>query len=120
MDDDPSVREVLSGMLGVLGHLVTESSDGAEAIELYRESFSSGKPFDAVIMDLTVPGGMGGEAAIEELKAIDPNVRAVVSSGYANNMVLANYSEYGFIGRLVKPFKISTLKKELNTVLTQV
>ncbi|NOQ21161.1 MAG: PAS domain S-box protein [Candidatus Aegiribacteria sp.] len=119
MDDDRIVREVLSGMLDVLGHDATESSDGAEAIELYRERFASGEPFDAVIMDLTVPGGMGGEAAIEKLKEIDPDVRAIVSSGYANNMVLSNYSEYGFSGRLVKPFRISTLKKELNTVLTQ-
>ncbi len=120
MDDDASVREVLSGMLGVLGHDVTESSDGAEAIELYRERFSSGEPFDAVIMDLTVPGGMGGEAAVEKLKKIDPDVKAIVSSGYANNTVLSNYSDYGFSGRLVKPFRISTLKKTLNSVLTLV
>ncbi len=120
MDDDSSVLEVLSGMLDVLGHDVTESSEGAEAIELYRERFTSGEPFDAVIMDLTVPGGMGGEAAINKLKEIDPDIKAIVSSGYANNTVLANYSEYGFSGRLVKPFRISTLKKELNTVLTKV
>ncbi len=119
MDDDARVREVLSGMLDVLGHVAAESSDGAEAIELYRESISAGEPFDAVIMDLTVPGGMGGEGAIEKLMAIDPDVRAIVSSGYANNTVLSNYSEYGFRGRLVKPFRISTLKKELNKVLAQ-
>lgn len=119
MDDDARVREVLSGMLDVLGHVAAESSDGAEAIELYRESISAGEPFDAVIMDLTVPGGMGGEGAIEKLKVIDPDVRAIVSSGYANNTVLSNYSEYGFRGRLVKPFRISTLKKELNKVLAQ-
>lgn len=119
MDDDARVREVLSGMLDVLGHVSAESSDGAEAIELYRESFSAGDPFDAVIMDLTVPGGMGGESAIEKLKKIDPDVRAIVSSGYANNTVLSNYSEYGFTGRLVKPFRVSTLKKELCKVLAQ-
>ncbi len=119
MDDDPSVREVLSGMLKVLGHVVTESADGIEAIELYRERFKSGEPFDAVIMDLTVPGGMGGEAAIGKLKKINPDVRAIVSSGYANNTVLSNYSDYGFRGRLIKPFRISTLLKELNTVLKQ-
>ena len=120
MDDDASVREVLSGMLDILGHVPTESSDGAEAIEIYRERYSAGEPFDAVIMDLTVPGGMGGEAAIDKLKEIDPDVRVIVSSGYANNTVLSNYSEYGFRGRLVKPFRISTLEKELNTVLSQV
>jgi CheY-like chemotaxis protein len=100
MDDDASVREVLSGMLDILGHVPTESSDGAEAIEIYRERYSAGEPFDAVIMDLTVPGGMGGEAAIDKLKEIDPDVRVIVSSGYANNTVLSNYSEYGFRGRL--------------------
>jgi len=120
MDDDPRVREVLSGMLDVLGHDVIQSSDGAEAIELYREGFISGNPFDAVIMDLTVPGGMGGEAAIDMLKEIDPDVRAIVSSGYANNTVLSNYSDYGFSGRLVKPFRIPTLKKVLISVLTPV
>ena len=119
MDDDAKVREVLCGMLDVLGHSAAESSDGAETIEIYRESFSAGDPFDAVIMDLTVPGGMGGEAAIEKLKEIDPDVKAIVSSGYANNTVLSNYSEHGFTGRLVKPFRISTLKKELNKVLAQ-
>lgn len=118
MDDDPRVREVLSGMLDILGHYVTESADGSEAVELYRERFSSGEPFDVVIMDLTVPGGMGGEAAIKMMKEIDPDIRAIVSSGYANNTVLSNFTDYGFSGRLIKPFKISSLKKELNTVLT--
>ncbi|MCD4702076.1 MAG: PAS domain S-box protein [Candidatus Aegiribacteria sp.] len=118
MDDDPRVREVLSGMLDILGHYVTESADGSEAVDLYRERFSSGEPFDVVIMDLTVPGGMGGEAAIKMMKEIDPDIRAIVSSGYANNTVLSNFTDYGFSGRLIKPFKISSLKKELNTVLT--
>jgi PAS domain S-box-containing protein len=119
MDDDPKIRRVLTGMLKVLGHRVTESSDGAEAVELYREHFSSGEPFDAVIMDLTIPGGMGGEAAIKILKEIDPDVRAIVSSGYATNPVLSNYSDYGFRGELVKPFRISTLKKEMKAILAQ-
>ncbi len=119
MDDNPRVRDVLAGMLDVLGHDVTESADGAEAIELYQERFSSGEPFDAVIMDLTIPGGMGGEVAIEKLQKIDPDVRAIVSSGYASNTVLSNYTDHGFSGRLLKPFRISTLKKELNTVLTR-
>lgn len=118
MDDDPRVREVLTGMLDILGHYVTESADGSEAVELYRRRFSSGEPFDVVIMDLTVPGGMGGEAAIKMMKEIDPDIRAIVSSGYANNTVLSNFTDYGFSGRLIKPFRISSLKKELKTVLT--
>jgi PAS domain S-box-containing protein len=119
MDDDPGVRKVLSGMLEILGHEVTESANGAEAIELYREQFSSGVPFDVVIMDLTIPGGMGGEAAVKQLIKIDPDVKAIVSSGYSNNPVLSNYSDYGFCGELVKPFRISILKKELKAVLSR-
>lgn len=119
MDDDQKVRQVLSGMLKVLGHKVTESADGAEAIELYKEKLSSGETFDAVIMDLTIPGGMGGEAAIKVLKKIDPDVKAIVSSGYSTNPVLSNYSDYGFRGELVKPFRISTLEKELKTLLVR-
>jgi len=118
MDDDPTIRKVLSGMLKVLGHEVTESADGAEALELYRKKKSSGKPFDLVIMDLTIPGGMGGEVAIRQLREIDPDVKAIVSSGYATNSVLSNHSEYGFSGKLVKPFRISTLKTEIKSVLS--
>lgn len=119
MDDDQKVRQVLSGMLKILGHKVTESADGAEAIKLYKEKFSSGEPFDAVIMDLTIPGGMGGEAAIKVLKEIDPDVKAIVSSGYSTNPVLSNYSDYGFRGELVKPFRIATLEKELKLLLSR-
>ncbi len=117
MDDDTGVREVLSGMLAVLGHDVIQSSDGAEAIELYREKYSSGEPFDLVIMDLTIPGGMGGEEAVAVLRDINPDVRAIVSSGYANNPVMSNFMDYGFSGRLSKPFRISTLRKELSSAL---
>lgn len=119
MDDDPRVRQVLGSMLAALGHSVTDSEDGWEAVELYQRGMVSGSPYDAVIMDLTVPGGMGGEAAIEELKRMDPDVRAIVSSGYANNPVLSNYGDYGFSGSLVKPYSLSHLQEELDSVLTQ-
>jgi len=119
MDDDPKVREVLGSMLKVLGHQVTECTDGVEAVELYRMGISSGRPFDAVIMDLTVPGGMGGEKAIDHLRKLDPRVKAIVSSGYANNPVLSSYIEYGFSGSLVKPFSIAVLREELDSVLSQ-
>lgn len=118
MDDDPRVRQVLGSMLAALGHSVTESEDGREAVELYQRGMASGRPFDAVIMDLTVPGGMGGEAAIEELRKIDPDVKAIVSSGYANNPVLSSYGDYGFYGSLVKPYSLSQLRNELDSVLT--
>jgi len=117
MDDDHKVREVLGSMLEALGHAVTGCADGDSAVELYRDGLTSEKPYDAVIMDLTVPGGTGGEAAVNRLREIDPGVRAIVSSGYANNPVLSCYLDYGFSGSLVKPFSLSVLRKELESVL---
>lgn len=113
MDDDELVQEVASQVLVELGYEVVTASDGEEAIKLYREAFGNGKPFDAVIMDLTIPGGMGGKAAIQELRQIDKNVKAVVSSGYSSDPVMANYSEYGFKGCIKKPFTISELSRVL-------
>jgi PAS domain S-box-containing protein len=118
MDDDTKVRRVLASMLDALGHNVTECSDGKKAVEMYRESVSAGDSFDLVIMDLTVPGGMGGEKAIRELIKIDPSVKAIVSSGYANNPVLSGYRDYGFSGSLVKPYSLVVLRRELNSVLS--
>ena len=80
---------------------------------------SCGKPFDIVIMDLTIPGGMGGEEAIKYLREIDPEIKAIVSTGYSNNPVISNFSDYGFSGRLEKPFKVSTLKREIRSVLSK-
>jgi CheY-like chemotaxis protein len=118
MDDDGRVRQVLSSMLKAMGHSVVDSPDGQSALAAYKKAMEAGEPFDAVIMDLTVPGGMGGEAAIRELRELDPNVRAIVSSGYANNPVLSKFREYGFSGSLVKPYSITVLKRELNSVLS--
>lgn len=117
MDDDRKVREVLGSMLEALGHQVTDCTDGLQAVELYGLGMSSDKPFDVVIMDLTVPGGMGGEAAVDKLRKLDTEVRAIVSSGYANNPVLSSYSDYGFSGSLVKPFSLSVLRNELASVM---
>ena len=119
MDDDPGVRGVLTGMLEILGHSIEECENGAEAISFYEKQMSSDKPFDIVIMDLTIPGGMGGEEAIKYLLEIDPEIKAIVSSGYSNNPVISNFSNYGFSGRLKKPFKVATLKREINSVLSK-
>ena len=118
MDDDARVREVLKDMLEILGHTVAEAEGGARAVEMYKESMESEKPFDLVIMDLTVPGGMGGEETIGVLRRLDPEVKAIVSSGYATNPVMSNFKDYGFREMLPKPFKISLLKERLNTVLS--
>lgn len=106
MDDDNVVRTIVQKMLNEFGYSCEGASNGDEAIKKYSQS-----PFDLVIVDLTIPGGMGGVEALRELKNIDPNVKAIVSSGYSNDPVMANYKEYGFLGRLVKPFLMEELEE---------
>ncbi|MBD3331706.1 response regulator, partial [candidate division GN15 bacterium] len=84
----------------------------------YREAYTKREPFDLVILDLTVPGGMGGQSVLRELKRIDKDVRAVVASGYSNDPVLANFRQRGFSGRLIKPFRIEDLANVVNDILT--
>jgi two-component system, cell cycle sensor histidine kinase and response regulator CckA len=116
MDDEEIVREITKEMLAYIGYQVSLAGDGAEAIRLYQESLEAGVPFDVVIMDLTVPGGMGGSEAIEELLQLDDNVKAVVSSGYSNDPVMANFLHYGFKGVVAKPYML----QELSAVLQRV
>jgi DNA-binding NarL/FixJ family response regulator len=89
-------------------------------IRLYKSASETGKPFDAVIMDLTVPGGMGGKETIKKLLEIDPEVRTIVSSGYANDPIMVNYQKYGFKGALVKPHEIHELDETLQKVITMI
>ena len=118
MDDDVLVSETLQQILTSLGYSVTLAADGQLAIEEYRKAFSAGNPFDLVIMDLTIPGGMGGREAIQHLRAFDPAIRAVVSSGYSTAPVMANYREYGFQGVIAKPYRVADLSAELKRVLS--
>ena len=117
MDDDPSNRKVMRRMLEKLGFEVTTVSDGVLAFEAYRRSIAEGRTYDAVILDLTVPGGMGGVETLAGLKEIDPLVKAVVSSGYATDPVMANYRDYGFCGRAAKPYRLDELERILGRVL---
>ncbi len=117
MDDEEMVRDVTSAMLQHLGYDVVLSFDGAEAIALYKKAKESGQPFDAVIMDLTIPGGMGGREAMESLLKIDPGIKAIVASGYSNDTVIANYAKYGFCGFIEKPFKVASLGKILSVIM---
>lgn len=114
MDDEEIVRDVAVEMLAMLGCTTETAADGQEAIELYSKAREAGDPFDLVIMDLTIPGGMGGKETIEKLLAIDPDVRAVVSSGYANDPIMARYFDYGFCGVVPKPYKINELSRMIS------
>ena len=109
MDDEPSVRDMAAAMLRRLGLEVTVAADGAAVIEAYVAARSSGQSFSLVLLDLTVPGGMGGKEALAELLKIDPNVRAIVSSGYSNDPVMAHYREHGFQARVPKPYEFEQL-----------
>ena len=117
MDDEAIVRDVTGQILKHLGYDVEFAGDGFEAIELYRKAKESGRPFDLVIMDLTVPGGMGGKEAILRLIEIDPDVRAIVSSGYSDNLVMSDFRQYGFKGVVAKPYKIRQLALALHNAL---
>ncbi|NKE73787.1 PAS domain S-box protein [Candidatus Manganitrophus noduliformans] len=117
MDDDEAVREVAGEILRFLGYQVEYAKDGSEAIACYQEASSSGQPFDLVIMDLTIPGKMGGKEAMQRLLEIDPHVKAIVSSGYSNSPVMANYLKYGFKGVITKPYTIEQVSKTINRLI---
>ncbi|HXC62220.1 MAG TPA: response regulator, partial [Nitrospiria bacterium] len=91
--------------------------EGRGAIRRYQEARASGRPFDVVILDLTVPGEMGGKETMEKLREIDPKVKAIVSSGYSNDPVLADFQEYGFSGRIAKPYTMENLGKTIKKCL---
>ncbi|RLB67946.1 MAG: hypothetical protein DRH04_07340 [Deltaproteobacteria bacterium] len=117
MDDEEVIREVAVEMLEVLGCEAEAVADGRKALECYRESLAAGRPFDLVVMDLTIPGGMGGEEAVREILQIDPQARVVVSSGYSEDSVVANFRDYGFVGRIAKPYNLNELNALLESLL---
>jgi len=120
MDDEEVIREVAGEMIEVLGYEVEFAKDGAEAIELYKKAKESAQPFHAIIMDLTIPGGMGGKETIQELIEIDPETKAIVCSGYSNDPIMADYRKYGFRGVIAKPYKIKELGEILYKVITDI
>jgi len=117
MDDEEMILEVAKEMLRHFGYRVKFAKNGSETLELYKEARETGDPFTAVIMDLTIPGGMGGKEAIKRLKELDPNVKAIVSSGYSTDPIMADFKKYGFSGVLTKPFKIKDLNEALQKVI---
>ncbi|MEJ2033332.1 MAG: PAS domain S-box protein, partial [Deltaproteobacteria bacterium] len=119
MDDEPMVCRVATSLIKKLGHQVQCAATGEEAVAMFKAAMDSENPFDAVILDLTVRGGMGGAKAVRELAAIDPAVKAVVSSGYADNDAMANYRDYGFTAFLNKPYDMNELQDVLLSLLIE-
>ena len=119
MDDEESVLSLVMNVITLIGHEVEIARNGHEAITLYQQSVEKGDPFDVVILDLTVPGSMGGKETILRLIEIDPSVRAIVASGYSNDKVLSNYDKYGFKAAIQKPFNIKELSEVIERVIVE-
>jgi len=117
MDDEKSVRDTAGRMLKGIGYDVTFAKDGNEAIQLFFQAQEQGQPFDTIIMDLTIPGGMGGKNAVKKLLSLDPKIKVIVSSGYSNDPVMAEFKKYGFAGVITKPYAIKELSRVLHKVL---
>jgi CheY-like chemotaxis protein len=117
VDDEEIILDVSREVLRFLGYDAAFAKEGGAAIELYKQAKDTGEPFDLVIIDLTIPEGMGGRETIEKLRTYDPSVKAVVSSGYTNDPVMQDYAIYGFSGRLTKPYRINEIKTLLEGMI---
>ncbi len=117
MDDDSAIREVAKLILERLGYTVTGTTKGEDAIAVYKEAMGTEREFDVVIMDLTIPGHMGGKDAIKELLKIDPNVCGIVSSGYSTDPIMSDFESYGFKGVVEKPFRVEELSRAIQLVM---
>ena len=117
MDDEPLIQKVTGQMLQSLGYEVLIATKGEEAVAIYREHLEKGNPVDALLMDLSIVGGMGAEETMQILQQMDENVKAIVSTGFAHDKQVVSYSEYGFAASLIKPYKLVELKETLEKVL---
>jgi CheY-like chemotaxis protein len=119
MDDEPVILTVTKTLLTHLGYTVETANDGESAIEIYSKALKENRRFDAIILDLTVPAGMGGKETMSKLLQIDPKVNALVSSGYSNDPIMADYKSYGFKGIITKPYNVEELNKSLQSLLNR-
>ena len=119
MDDEESIRLLVGEMLGSCGYHYVMASSGEEALTLYQEAQDSGQPFSAVILDLTVPGGLGGKDTMQELLKIHPDVKAVVSSGYSNDPIMSKFKSFGFQAVMIKPYTLVELSEVMHRVVQE-
>jgi CheY-like chemotaxis protein len=115
MDDEEMIRSLFEKTLSRIGYEVVSAKDGDEAVVLYKKAEEAGTPIDLIIMDLTIPGGVGGKDAVKKIHEINPAAKVIVSSGYSNDPVMADFNKYGFCGTMVKPF----LMRELEDVVAK-
>ena len=120
LEDEPLIRQLIVQNLKGVGCEVTPTSDGTETVARYQESLAAGHPYDLLVMDLSIPGGMGGAAAMEKIKALDPDVRAIVSSGYSDDPVMSRYLDYGFRAVLPKPYQPQELRELVEELLREI
>ena len=117
MDDEQSVRQVASEILGHIGYEVTAVEDGAEAVRLYAEAKGTAHPYDVVILNLTIRSSIGGREVIQKLKEINPEVKAIASSGYRNDPIMTEPGDYGFKAAIPKPYTVKELEETLHKVI---
>ena len=118
VDDEEPIRTLVEFTLSHLGYEVTQAATALEGVNMYREKLEAGERFDAVILDLTLPGGMGGKEALKKLIEIDPTVNAIVSSGYATDATMSRYQDFGFRGVIAKPYEAADLGKIVHEVIS--
>lgn len=119
MDDEEPVRKTAKDMLSYLGYEAELAADGNEAIAMYRDALEKNSPYAAVILDLTIPGGLGGRETIKQLKELDPGVNAIVSSGYSSDPIMAAYAKHGFNGIIIKPYRIKDIADVLQRTISR-
>ena len=117
MDDEQVILDVTNEVLRFLGYEVMFARDGVAAIDLYNQERARGSPFDLVILDLSVPDGMGGKEAFEKLHSLDPNAKIVISSGFTNDPMLTDFASFGLNGVLAKPYRITEIKALLEKMI---
>jgi PAS domain S-box-containing protein len=118
MEDEDNIREELCSLLKRRGYIAEEAKDGSEMLEAYKNAMHSSQPFDAVIMDMVIRGGMGGMAAIKALIELDPHAKAIVASGYFSEQIIDDFKKFGFKGAISKPYNIEDLQRLLNSAIT--